>query len=366
MADKNETFGIEEVYRPPSPIEPEVDIVAVHGLNGGARSTWTAKAGVCWLDHPQFLPKYIKNARVLVWGYNADFTSLDGGRPSKDRIHHHAHTLVANLAADRRLSGTADKPIIFLCHSLGGIIVKRVANNIRALTYAQTRTGYKVSHDYHIFSCTYGILFFGTPHHGSSPASWLDYVKKLGAAATAGIMSKSDLVSALENESETLQNITDYFVPIMRNFNIFFFWEQEPTSLGRLGRVYVVTHESAAPTYDETERAAIAADHRGMVRFDNPESQGFRMVMDALLRYCDEAPSVIRQRCVDAARSLGLERSREATETLRRNFHPREVAPHVPAKVESGLDGFPISGTSRSGPMPSICGSSNGDGDPKT
>jgi predicted alpha/beta hydrolase family esterase len=25
-----------------------------------------------------------------------------------------------------QLSGTADKPIIFLCHSLGGIIVKRV------------------------------------------------------------------------------------------------------------------------------------------------------------------------------------------------------------------------------------------------
>lgn len=172
-------------------------------------------------------------------------------------------------------------------------------------------------------------------------------------------MSKSNLVSALENESETLQNITDYFVPIMRNFNIFFFWEQEPTSLGRLGRTYVVSHESAAPTYDETERAAIAADHRGMVRFDNPQSQGFRMVADALLRYCDEAPNVIRQRCRDAAKSLGLARSREAAETLGRNFHPREAAPHAPMRVESGLDGFSITGTSRSETFHSICNASD-------
>ncbi|KAH8911297.1 hypothetical protein BR93DRAFT_965102 [Coniochaeta sp. PMI_546] len=328
-------YGIHELYRPPDSIEPEVDIVAVHGLNGGALSTWTTESGSCWLNDPQFLPKHVKNARILVWGFNADFTSLTGGRPTKDRIHHHAHTLVANLAADRRLSGMADKPIIFLCHSLGGIIVKR------ALTYAQTRTSYKVSHDYSIFSCTYGILFFGTPHHGSSAATYLNYIKKLGAIATGGKMSRSDLVNALETESETLQNITDYFVPIMRNFSIFFFWEQDPTPFpGRLGSAYIVTRESAAPTYDDTERAAIAADHRGMVRFETPKSQGFRLVADALIRYCDDAPDVIRQRCLDAARSLGLEREREATETLRQYFRPCAGAIHMPgAEGEARLSG---------------------------
>jgi hypothetical protein len=144
---------------------------------------------------------------------------------------------------------------------------------------------------------------------------------------------KSDLVSALEAESETLQNITDYFVPLARHFRIFYFWEQartRPPPLLRKGLGlglglglslrgwYVVAHESAVPAHDdEAERAAIAADHRGMVRFETPSAQGFRMVADALVRYCTEAGEVVRQRRVEAARELGVERSREAAEVLR-------------------------------------------------
>jgi hypothetical protein len=86
-------------------------------------------------------------ARVLTWGYNASFSSLSGQKPSKDRIHHHAQTLIQELYSDRmvrvsliapvlatltdpfhhhQLENRLDKPIIFLCHSLGGIVVKRV------------------------------------------------------------------------------------------------------------------------------------------------------------------------------------------------------------------------------------------------
>lgn len=44
---------------------------------------------------------------MLVWGYNASFSSLIGEQPSSDRIHHHAQTLVANLGAERRVSITS-------------------------------------------------------------------------------------------------------------------------------------------------------------------------------------------------------------------------------------------------------------------
>ncbi|KAK1753585.1 hypothetical protein QBC47DRAFT_46215 [Echria macrotheca] len=352
MANQKEDYGIQEIWTPPNGVEPEVDIVAVHGLGGRAVGSWTSKqSNVCWLNHPNFLPKYIKNARVLVWGYNASLSSLVGEQPSKDRIHHHAQTLVANLAADRRLSGTAEKPIVFLCHSLGGIIVKR------ALSYAQTRTGHKVAHDYSIFTCTYAILFFGTPHNGSSKATWVNYMKKLGSSVTPRTlgMSKSDLVSALECESETLQNITDYFVPIMRNFRVFFFWEQEQTNFKVLGRDYIVAQDSAAPVHDDTERAGIAADHRGMVKFETPTSQGFRMVMDALSRYCEEAPLAIRQRHASAAHTLALERHREATEALGRSFQTSGGVYRPPFRAgSSGLESFTV--VDRSGTFRSITG----------
>lgn len=102
-AKHEEISGIQEVHCPDPPEAAEVDIVAVHGLGEGALRTWTTASDICWLNNPEFLPKYLNSARVLVWGYNADLTSRNGGRPSKDRIHHLAQTLVANLGADRRV-----------------------------------------------------------------------------------------------------------------------------------------------------------------------------------------------------------------------------------------------------------------------
>ena len=41
----------------------------------------------------------------------------------------------------------------------------------------------------------------------------------------------SQLLQALRDGSETLQNITDQFIPLMKRFHVFFFWEQEKTRL---------------------------------------------------------------------------------------------------------------------------------------
>ena len=77
----------------------------MHGLNGDAVKTWTAEAEtVCWLNHPDLLPKYIKRTRVLSWGYNANISSLMGKTTSSERILQHAQTLIAQLHADRDVS----------------------------------------------------------------------------------------------------------------------------------------------------------------------------------------------------------------------------------------------------------------------
>lgn len=102
-------------------------------------------------------------------------------------------------------------------------------------------------------------------------------------------------MKALEEESETLQNITDYFTPLMKDFHIHFFWEQEKTDL-KYTKDYVVEKESAAPAFDDTERSGIAADHSGMVKFEDSNSSGFRLVAATLDRYCAEAPEAIKTR----------------------------------------------------------------------
>ncbi|RYC61341.1 hypothetical protein CHU98_g4861 [Xylaria longipes] len=197
-----------------------------------------------------------------------DFGSLTGVEPSGNRIHHHAQTLVAQLYADRK-----------------------------ALSYSYSRSSDKIAHLHTIFTCTYGILFFGTPHHGSSKASLLLTLQKLTSLVLPRKFGRMErgLVKALEEESETLQNITDYFTPLMKDFHIHFFWEQEKTDL-KYTKDYIVEKESAAPTFDDTERSGISADHSGMVKFEDSASSGFRLVAATLDRYCAEASEVINQR----------------------------------------------------------------------
>ena len=49
------------------------------------------------------LPKVLKKARILTFGYNANVTSLLGST-SSDRVLQHAQNLVAQLEADRAVS----------------------------------------------------------------------------------------------------------------------------------------------------------------------------------------------------------------------------------------------------------------------
>lgn len=53
--------------------------------------------------------------------------------------------------------------------------------------------------------------------------------------------TSGQLLDGLREGSETLQNITDQFVPLMKNFRIYFFWEQQKTNL-KFKNDYVSQH----------------------------------------------------------------------------------------------------------------------------
>jgi len=123
------------------------------------------------------------------------------------------------------------------------------------------------------------------------------------------------LLSALEDGSETLQNITDQFAPLSPNFRIYFFWEQERTDL-KYTKDYIVDEASAAPILDNTERSGIAADHRGICKFETSSSQGFRTVVAALQRYSRDAPEIVKARTLRAAATLNTQRWNQARELV--------------------------------------------------
>jgi hypothetical protein len=100
------------------------DIVAVHGLNGHYERTWTAEredgVRVNWLK--DLLPRKLPNTRILSFSYNS---RVQFSKSTSD-ISDFASQLLGQLLAVRRTKVEAARPIVFVCHSLGGIVFKEV------------------------------------------------------------------------------------------------------------------------------------------------------------------------------------------------------------------------------------------------
>jgi alpha-beta hydrolase superfamily lysophospholipase len=101
------------------PDQPEVDIIAIHGINGHYLRTWT-EGSSNWLR--DFLPEDLPTARIMSLGYDSRvaFSSSVGN------IDKFADQLLAYLNRERKEPTTQDRPIIFICHSMGGLVMKQV------------------------------------------------------------------------------------------------------------------------------------------------------------------------------------------------------------------------------------------------
>ncbi|OJJ76094.1 hypothetical protein ASPBRDRAFT_117311 [Aspergillus brasiliensis CBS 101740] len=306
LASRVKQYGLTQVYC--SPEKPLVDIVFVHGLNGHPYNTWASNNGTFW--PADLLPEILapNRVRILTYGYNANVTAFTDGA-SKDRIHNHAETLASGLAANRNLRNCSDRPIIFVCHSLGGLVVKRT------LIYCRNVSNEKIEHLRSIYVSTYGILFLGTPHNGSDVAKWGLLLQNICSAVMPKKFMESSphLVKALKTNNETLQNINSLFADITSRFHIYFFHETLSSDV-KGTRELIVDESSAAPYAEGVERMGIEADHRHMCKFDDDNAPGFEAVAEALLRYSRDAPNTIADRWVEEDKTRRVQKQTKIRE----------------------------------------------------
>ncbi|KAI9847286.1 MAG: hypothetical protein M1837_002873 [Sclerophora amabilis] len=302
-------FEISEVF---CPDEPEVDVVFVHGLNGHPRNTWTSKNGVFW--PAQLLPKSLNtvNARILVYGYNANVYAFGGKSATKDYIHEHAQTLVTTLDAERFNADASERPIIFVAHSLGGILVKTALNYASKISIINNN-----AHLRSIFVSTYGVIFLGTPHNGADGAKWGKMLESMCSALLPRKMldTEPQLINTLKTQSETLQNINLGFAEIIDRFHMYFFHEAEKTDLGAT-KDFIVDQTSAGPILPGMSYAGIQATHSGMCKFESKNSPGYTALSSTLKRYSQEAPSTISKRWPEEHANRGRARRFEASQLL--------------------------------------------------
>lgn len=188
----------------------------------------------------------------------------------------------------------------------------------RALTLAAGRTSARNSRLHLVYTCTFGILFFGTPHNGSGMARSANHLVKFASAIVPRKIARfeTSLLTGLEEDSETLQNVTQDFASMVARYHVYFFWEQLPTDL-KYSADYMVERESAAPVIAGTDRCGIAANHRDMCKFESFDSPGFKVVIAALKRYVRAAPGVVETRVEESARMLGERRRNEALDLIK-------------------------------------------------
>lgn len=94
-------------------------IIAVTGLAGHAFGSWRSrKTGKMWLR--DIIPTDLPHARFLTYGYDTKLA----GSTSNARISDYAKEFLATIIDARR--GDPHRPIIFIGHSLGGLVIKEV------------------------------------------------------------------------------------------------------------------------------------------------------------------------------------------------------------------------------------------------
>ncbi|KAL7795974.1 ankyrin repeat protein [Trichoderma ceciliae] len=173
----------------------DYDVITVHGLRDDHSTAWKSKNGESWLRSQLFESLSI---RQLDFFYAVDESARVF---QEDGIKIEAKNLLQEYCAKRRELPDTEiyRPIIWVCHDIGGTIVKQV---LIEATQATTAEGY---HDVEtweymkearrrIATCSTIIIFLGCPHRAESRDSLEDELHNLmilpGPEIKKGILRK--------------------------------------------------------------------------------------------------------------------------------------------------------------------------------
>ncbi|KAI9685382.1 MAG: hypothetical protein M1822_004513 [Bathelium mastoideum] len=284
-----------------------LNVVFIHGLRGHPRRTWEAAAGatntsdatekrkglrsllkeravrspststeqaqgsstlpsptVFWPE--EYLASDLPQAQLWTYGYNADVVGGLFQANNQNSISNHGRNLSVKL--EREINN--EKPIAFVVHSLGGVIIK---DAIRRSEKIRNRTKL--------------IIFLGTPHRGSPYAGWGQAISNLARVALQD--SNKKLLQTLEVNSEVLDNIHEEFKTIASKglFKIHSFQEARGiVGMKGLDQKVVDDFSSKLDLPNPLEIVeSIDANHMQMARYSSNEDEGYIAVSGILREF---------------------------------------------------------------------------------
>lgn len=209
----------------------KADIIFVHGLGGDARGTWHPQARK---DDNNFWSMWLGEdfQECGIWSVNYQVepaTWKGHTMPLLERA-----TNVVDLLDGE---GLGQNPIIFITHSMGGLVVKQLLCNA---TYSKQASWQRIVEQ------TIGIVYLSTPHSGSHIANWFKYIGRFVGASIS--------VKELQKNSPILVDLNAQYchherlnkIPVL----VYYEKQEMEISRGLFGgsiRAIVVDKESANP-----------------------------------------------------------------------------------------------------------------------
>lgn len=140
------------------------DVIFVHGLGGDARNTWHPEnSGTGDQFWPAWLGQDLPDVGVWSLQYEVEPYAWKGSTmPLTDRA--------TNVLALLEAHGLGSHPIVFIAHSLGGLLVKQMLRHAQEFNTLEWTA---------IVQQIKGIIFLSTPHSGSDLASWISYLRTI-------------------------------------------------------------------------------------------------------------------------------------------------------------------------------------------
>ncbi|OTA93958.1 hypothetical protein M434DRAFT_395188 [Hypoxylon sp. CO27-5] len=252
--------GLTPLYDPP-PALYAADCIAISGLASHPFGSWQPKdrsKSFMWIRDT--LPKSLPHIRPILYGYDTTLVKSQ----SFQSIFDIALGLISHLKANGWASPTC-KPLAFLAHSLGGIVLKQ----------AFVSLAHRIKHDDPILHAIKGAVLFGVPNLG---------MEQSHLEAVVDGQPNKQLISDLSVNSEYLQQLDEQFGGISYLQNAILYWcyetRKSPTVIrdldGRWSRtgpeeILVTPHSATRGLYRETMKSdsifPINEDHSNIVKF---------------------------------------------------------------------------------------------------
>ncbi|KAK7510033.1 uncharacterized protein IWZ02DRAFT_437536 [Phyllosticta citriasiana] len=279
--------GLRPLYEPD---DPQLDIVAIHGIGAHPYDTWVQRnedgEKINWLENQDMLPAIAPHARIMRYGYRSAWFGSDRVRAKVGKI---AERFLRAL--ERKRDECPTRPIIFVAHCFGGVVLMRALS----LSYSLEDDRRK------IFESTTGIAFFSTPFRGTTSS----FTSKLVTAMTSKWEDEVDVsvLQTLDADDQLLQVIMEEFGRIRNKPNpakVACFTEMAPAPIARLtGRdedklPYVVS--SGSGCLDGVENIELERHHFNINKFESQDQEAFEEVAYQIRAMVNATPGLMTAR----------------------------------------------------------------------